>query len=286
MKSIRRFGFLLLATAALGSAQPAATGLRVFSAGHSFHFHVPAMLEEVAKSAGHADYAFAGKSMIGGSKSIQHWLLPDPNPIKEALMASSVDVLTLTPIYLPDDGIAKFAQFGSEHNPNLRVTVQEFWLPFDEYQPAYYNEPKIPKPQTVDHNAATGEYLRGIHARYFNEMDALVADLNAKLKRPVISVVPVGQAVIALREKIIAGEAPGLKTQEELFTDPLGHPQGPLQLLVVYCNYAVIYRQSPVGIPVPSVLANRPPEEAAALNLMLQQIAWNAVTAHPLSGVR
>ena len=34
---------------------------------------------------------------------------------------------------------------------------------------------------------------------------------------------PAPQAVIALREKIIAGKAPGLKVQEDLFTDELGH---------------------------------------------------------------
>ena len=68
-------------------------------------------------------------------------------------------------------------------------------------------------------------------------------------------VVPVGQAVLALREKIIAGQAPGLKAQEDLFTDALGHPKPPLQALVTYCHYAVIYRKSPVGLPPPSALA-------------------------------
>ena len=286
MKSFRWLLFLLLACFAQAQPAPdASKGLRVFSAGHSFHVFVPEMLAEVARSAGFTNHTIAGKSMIGGSQVSRHWLIPDPNPIKEALMASSVDVLTLTPIYLPDDGIAKFAQFGSEHYPNLRVTVQEFWLPFDEYQPAYFNEPLIPRPVSVDHNAATAEGLRNIHAGYFAEMDAMVATLNANLKRPVVSVVPVGQAVIALREKIIAGEAPGLRTQEDLFTDALGHPKPALQLLTVYCHYAVIYRRNPEGLPVPAVLRAWPADQAAALNALLQKTAWEAVTAHPLSGV-
>ena len=96
--------------------------------------------------------------------------------------------------------------------------------------------------------------------------------------------VPVGQAVLALREKIIAGAAPGLKTQEDLFTDAIGHARPPLAALAAYCHFAVIYRRSPVGLPVPAVLAKWP--EAEKLNRLLQELAWDAVRRHPLSGVK
>lgn len=289
MQTLRRAACLFLATLAIGGAAeanpPITTGQRVLSCGHSFHFHVPAMLDEIAKSGGFTDHAIAGKSLIGGSKSAKHWNLPDPNPAKVALASGNVDVMTLTPIYLPDDGVEKLTAFGLEHQPNLRVTVQEFWLPFDEYQPAYYNEPRITHPKVVDHNAATADKLREIHERYFREMEEHVTALNTKFGKPVIKVVPVGQAVIALREKIIAGQAPGLNHQEDLFTDPLGHPKESLQVLIVYCHYAVIYRKSPVGLPVPKVMSKMPADQATALNRLLQEIAWDAVASHPLSGV-
>ena len=93
--------------------------------------------------------------------------------------------------------------------------------------------------------------------------------------------------MIALREKIIAGQAPGLKTQEDLFTDPIGHAQPPLQALVAYCHFAVIYRRSPVGLPMPAVLARaNNPAWDQNLNRLLQELAWDAVTHHPLSGVK
>lgn len=123
-----------------------------------------------------------------------------------------------------------------------------------------------------------------MHARYFEEMDALVRAVNRKIGRPLVFVVPVGQAVIALREKILAGDAPGLRTQEDLFADPLGHPLAPLQALAAYAHFAVIYRRTPVGLPVPEVLqAARQADEP--LNRLLQDLAWKAVTRHPLSGV-
>ena len=118
-------------------------------------------------------------------------------------------------------------------------------------------------------------------------MDALIRDVNAKLEKAAVVVVPAGQAVIALREKILAGQAPGLKSQEDLFTDPLGHPKPALQVLIAYAHYAVIYRKSPIGLPVPAALAalKLPATDAEALNRLLQELAWDAVIHHPLSGV-
>ena len=219
---------------------------------------------------------------------MQHWNLKDEdNKAKDALNSGTTDVLVLTPVYLPDEGIEKFAQLGLEKNPGIRVTVMEFWLPYDEYQPHYYDAPKIPHPDKVDHDAQTVAGLRTMHERYFREMDALVRDVNTKLGKPVVVVVPAGQAVIALRGKIIAGQAPGLKSQADLFTDPLGHPKPALQALIAYAHYAVIYRKSPVGLPVPAVLASLKlsAADAAALNRLLQELAWDAAMQHPLSGV-
>lgn len=261
---------------------PITSGQRVFSTGHSFHAGFAPILDEISKSAGFADSTIVGVSNIGGSKVIQHW---DGKGVQAALASGAVDVLMTTPIYLPDPGVEKLAQLGLEHNPNFRLTMMEFWLPFDQYEPRNYvgGAERLPPPAKVDHNAATGDSLRKIHERYFREMDDLVTAINTKLGKPVVFVVPVGQAVTALREKIIAGQAPGLKSQEDLFTDGLGHPKAPLTIMMGYCHYAVIYRKSPVGLPAPKALKIQ--GDVNALNRLLQEIAWDAVTHHPLSGV-
>ena len=90
-----------------------------------------------------------------------------------------------------------------------------------------------------------------------------------------------------MREKIVAGTAPGLKAQWDLFGDNWGHARPPLQVLAAYCNFAVIYRRSPAGLPVPAALAKvGTAEDAAKLNRLLQELAWDAVTHHALSGVK
>ena len=53
--------------------------------------------------------------------------------------------------------------------------------------------------------------------------------------------VPVGQALIALRERIRAGRAAGLRSQDELFTDAMGHPALPVQVLAaIYVLLALL----------------------------------------------
>jgi hypothetical protein len=115
-------------------------------------------------------------------------------------------------------------------------------------------------------------------------MDAHVRSLNEQLGRTVIAVVPVGQAVLGLREKIIQGVAPGVASQSALFTDPIGHCRSEIRALSAFCHYAVIYGRSPIGLPVPAILKDH--AEAEALNALLQNLAWDAVTSHPLSGVK
>ena len=296
MKRRLSLGFLLIPLmGAWGAGQeanpasgPITRGQRIFSTGHSFHFGFAPILDEMAKSAGFADDTIVGISSIGGSRVVQHW---GGKAVQAALSAGTVDVLMTTPIYLPDPGIEQFAQLGFDHNPNFRLTLMEFWLPYDHYEPRNYSHgpPGSPTehlgpPAKVDHNAATGDGLRKAHERYFKEMDELVETINKKLGKPAILVVPVGQAVIALREKIMAGKAPALTSQEELFTDVLGHPKSPLTIMMGYCHYAVIFRKSPIGLPVPKAL--KASGDIEGLNRLLQELAWDAVIHHPLSGVK
>jgi len=265
------------------TGEPITHGQRIFFTGHSFHVFIPPILKDIAASAGIVGQTNLGLSSIGGSKVIQHWNVPDAkNQAKAALGTGQVDVLTLAPIFMPDDGIEKFATLALEKNPNIRITVQEIWLRRDTYEPTAKIIPK-----TVDFNAITIAELRERHAPLFKSIDDHVAELNRKFGKPVLFIVPTGQAVIALRERILAGTAGLLKTQSELFADATGHGTKPLQALVAYCHYAVIYRRSPVGLPIPEVLAkDRQRKWDAETVRVLQQVAWEAVTQHPQSGVR
>jgi hypothetical protein len=275
--------------AALKEPPPAAAskasgpkGLRVFTAGHSFHVWVIPLLSEMALSAGIAGHEIAGASKIGGSTVLKHWeVADDKNTAKQVLGAGKADVLTLSPIWLPDEGIENFAKLAVEHNPAIRITVQKYWMPNDEYEPVYPLQTR----KKVDHNATPIAALRKAQDQYDRDIDDYVRAINKKLGKDALVTVPAGQAVVALREKIIAGQCPGIKEQAELFRDSWGHPTQPVQVLAAYCHFAVIYKRSPVGLPRPTALTRNPAWDDK-LNRLLQELAWDAVLHHPMSGVK
>lgn len=263
---------------------PITAGQKVATCGHSFHVFTYRQVAEIAASAG-LKHELVGLSSIGGSTVKQHWAVPEEqSKAKQALKTGSADVLTLAPIWLPDEGIEAFVKFGLERRPDLRILVQEYWMPNDEYEPVYPLQTK----KKVDHNATDLVQLRDATSRYAKDVEDHVRALNASVGKEAVFVVPVGAAAVTLREKIVKGEAPGLKQQSDLFRDNWGHALLPLQYLSSYCHYAVIYRRSPVGLPVPAALRElktMSAEEQDGLNALLQEIAWDTVSHHPMTGM-
>ncbi len=285
-QSIARIAVILLLLNATAQAQDTPTaivGQRVYSIGHSFHVFMPAILSDIAQAADIKEHKQIGLSSIGGSRVIQHWEVADDKfKSKSLLSEGNVDVLTIAPIFLPDDGIENFCKLALEHNPKIRIMIQEFWLPNDRFNPENF---RVAHP-VADRNARSLAELREQHMAYFASIDEHVKMLNEKFGTKAIYVTPVGQAVLALREKVAAGEAPGIKQQTDLFTDTLGHATPTIQTLAAYCHYSVIYHRSPVGLPMPAALARAKTTTDPALLKLLQELAWRAATTHPLSGVK
>jgi hypothetical protein len=257
---------------------------RVFVAGHSFHVPVGALLVQITKGSG-VEHIAAGQQSIGGSTVTQHWNLPDDkNKAKQAINANKVDVLTLSPhLLLPDEAIDKFADLLLEHNPNARVTVQASWMPRDGVLFGEFNNAKR---DTTDLAA-----LRKLSAPVADKGRAQIKAINdryaEKLHRPVAFMVPVGEAVLRLRERVVKGEVPGVVKQSELVRDDLGHGKEAVYVLNAYCHYAVIYGRSPVGLPVPDALTKAGfGENTKKVTTILQEIAWAAVCDEPASGVK
>lgn len=268
--------FLGVTTAAEKQVVPA--GERVFVTAHSFHIFTAARFAPLAKLAGIEGHQLVGAQMIGGSKVIQHWNLPeDKNKAKAALAAGQVDVLTMSPhVYLPDEGINHFVELGVKHNPKLRFLVQHSWMPWDGWE----GTDKISKNE--DRDTRSLDIVRAANLKWRTNLEAQVKGLNQKLGRDAVFITPVGDAVLKLRELIAAGKAPGLTKQTDLFTDQIGHGKEPILALATYCNFACIYRVSPVGLKVTNPALDKLSPE---LDPLLRQIAWETVSAYPHSGV-
>ncbi len=256
-------------------------GQRVLTIGHSFHVFISQILADVARSEGIVGHTVLGTYFLGGSRVIDHWRRPDSyDGAGRILRRGNVDVLTLSPILHPDEGIDRFARLALEHNPGVRITVQASWAPFDGVMGASLHCGKPDRDRMSEHD------LWQLHAPYFESLDEEITSLNRKVGRQALFVVPVGQALLRLRERIRAGKAPGLDSQEDLFVDALGHPAAALQVLNAYVHFCVIYRRSPSGLPISAALAHvGSSTQRGAMNRLLQDLAWQAVTEHRLSGV-
>jgi hypothetical protein len=269
-------------------AEQASRGQNVFVTGHSFHVPSARPFDQIALSAGIDGHRLAGIQGIGGSSVTRHWDLPDDQDrARKAIKAGEVDVLTVAPFLnpLPDPAIAKFAALLLEHNPKGRVMVQASWMPMDgpgSNFAAFKN---------AERDAAEPATFRTSWAPFLDKMRDQVVTLNEELAgkagRPVVFLVPVADAVIRLRERVVKGEVPGIAKQSQLFRDNLGHGLAPITVLTAYCHFATIYGRNPTGLPVPDVLKGAGlGDNTEKMNRILQEIAWEAVTAEPLSGVK
>jgi hypothetical protein len=277
--------FTLAMAACVASAEPQAEGKRIYVCGHSFHVMIVQPLEQMGQSANFKGHAVVGRAFLGGSTVSRHWEVPDDeSEVKKAIRAGKVDVLTLSPHprVLPDPAIAKFSDLLLAANPKGMVLVQASWLGFDGQRRGTFRNEDRDRTDLKELRKAS----EPINKQLKEQIETLAKEYQEQHGRPVVCLVPVGEAVLQLREQVVKGKVPGISKQSQLFRDEIGHPTAPIAVLAAYCHYAVIYQRSPVGLGVPDALRKAVPEEdAEALNRLLQEIAWKVVTDEPLSGV-
>jgi hypothetical protein len=238
-------------------AAPIDKGQHVLIMGNSFQVFVDHHLSVMAASAGIKGHVRGG----------------DP------LAAVKVDVVATNPWFRiherADKGLDDLTERALKHNPDIRILAQVGWLPYDD--------PIFPMPEKgrekTNWNLRSIKDVRSLHAGYFKNATDQVQAINKRHGKQIVYIVPVAQAVIALREKVTAGEVAGLRSQDDLFADSIGHARPPVELLNAYCHFAVVYRRTPVGLEIKGA-------KDADLHRLLQELAWDAVVKEPLSGVR
>jgi hypothetical protein len=278
-------------------------GQHYFMATHSFNVFIgpnrrtgdPGPLDLLAAEAGFERHTNLGIQMIGGSTPMQHWNQGNgddsQNLAKVALRAGGVDVFTMSPnALIPEDGIDHFGDLMIETNPRGRILVQNSWSAWDGQgmTPSVGGTGAPPSFANDDRNAtdvATIEgWIESLEAEdgYLPRLRAQLAGINERSGRDMAFVVPSSNAVYRLRQEVARGNVPGIDGQSELFSDAMGHASRPVINLVSYVWFATMYRRSPVGL---QALVDPADPTSAARELLMQQIAWNAVLDEPMSGV-
>jgi len=119
--------------------------------------------------------------------------------------------------------------------------------------------------------------------------DAILRPALARAETPhPIYVIPGGQVMAAFARALeTQGPVGPLASHEDLFSDDI-HFNDYGAYLIALTHYAVLYQQSPVGLPhqllrADGTYADDPGAEAARL---MQNVVWDVVTSMPRTGVR
>jgi len=264
---------LLLASFSGGSAQepkpsPGAKapappkGLRILYGGDSWHRFMPDYAARIAKAAD-----IKGQSI--------HWGDPPRKDIAELYSKGEIDVHSWGRPGWSSDKLSQIVdpkpiEAGLKGNPNYRVYLQMAWITHDGLGDRVKVKDDYDNSKIAD--------VQAVIDRERAKVEAVADELNKKYGRQFFYLVPLGDATTKLRAMIVEGKFPGVTKQSAIFNDAMPHA-GPIAAeLAAYCNYAAIYRTSPIGLQIKDGV----PEEQ---RVILQKLAWETVSKYPYAGV-
>lgn len=236
-------------------------GLRILYGGDSWHRFMPDYSARIAHAAG-----IKGQSI--------RWGDPGREDIAALYAKGEIDVHSWGRPGWSSDKLhqildPKPMEQGLERNPNYRVYLQMAWVVHD-------GNPMVKEKE--DYDKSKIEDVQAILDRERVKVEAAADTVNKKFGRRFFFLVPLGDASTKLRAMIVEGTFPGVTKQSDIFADSMPHA-GPIAAeLAAYCNYAAIYRTSPVGLQIERGV----PEEQ---RVILQKIAWDTVSQYPYAGV-
>jgi hypothetical protein len=91
--------------------------------------------------------------------------------------------------------------------------------------------------------------IRDRTTKHMDEIRAQLRATNARIGREVCTLIPVGSAVVRLRELIAKGKLPGFDKPSQLFVDDLGHGHPVIGHLCTYMYEIAAFHRDPRGLP-------------------------------------
>jgi hypothetical protein len=303
---LHRLLLLVITATALLSAETAPC--RVFFVGNSVTDTVNyEALAQLATSRGIVQ-PWARQMIPGAPLS---WIWRDDNgfvdpaygPAKRALAEHPWDVVTVQPFDRQLDGddecdlptITQMIAVQLPKNPAVRFYVYQRWprmvatdgmsLDFDkdDYDPKQgrltVDLTRIQEWESLYGRTYTGGW-DGTNetADYFTKLLTAVRVAHPQLTNPP-QIIPVGDVMLALHQRMRAGTVPGRETIWTLYKDGI-HLGVDGSYLVGCTFFATIHRQDPRGLPTaPYGVTDEP------LARIIQEVVWEVVSKHPLAGL-
>ncbi len=258
--------------------------LRVYHVGNSVTDTINYKgLSQLAQSRGHK-YIF-GRHMIPGAPLSWIWEHPADGFSEEpfgyypkALPNYQWDVLTLQPFDRKLDGndgdvvMAKnYINLVLPKSPNLRIYVYSRWPRRDEN-----GSLDLDKKWTRKY---TGGWDGTEETKdYFEKLTLALRKAYPKLQKHIL-MVPVGDVLYELNQRIKAGQVPGYTSITQVYSDGIHFNE--VGSYIVGCTfYATLYKENPKGLTASPYKVNNP-----QLVGIIQDAVWKVVSKHRLSGV-
>ena len=251
-------GFLQADDKKSPDAKTPPAGLRVMFNGNSWFGFVPGGVADQVKAAG-----IQGHKEVKAAKP-NDWSLIESGDVD--VYAHGVHWWT-EPIRDAEKIIAP----GLKANPNFRAYYHAAWLVGDGRAKEIKTKDDYNDSKLADVQAALDKTRKSVEAK--------ADELNKQFGKPVVFIVPVGDATLKLRALVLDGKYPGVKKQSELWTDAMPHAGVHVSALSGYCHFAEIYRLSPVGLKI-----SRYKELTDEQHAILQKIAWETVSKYSYAG--
>lgn len=258
--------------------------LRVYHVGNSVTDTINYKgLSQLAQSRSHK-YIF-GRHMIPGAPLSWIWEHPADGFSEEpfgyypkALPNYQWDVLTLQPFDRKLDGndgdvvMAKnYINLALPKSPNLRIYVYSRWPRRDENGSLDLDKKWMRK--------YTGGWDGTEETKdYFETLTLALRKAYPKLQKQIL-MVPVGDVLYELNQRIKAGQVPGYTSITQVYSDGIHFNE--VGSYIVGCTfYATLYKENPKGLTASPYKVNNP-----QLVGIIQDAVWKVVSKHRLSGV-
>ena len=270
--------------------KPTDGGIRVVGTGHSFMAPGYGALPKICEAAGFKQPLLTHVS--GGIKGSARYKWEEENGIFQfdrkptpklltSIANADWDAMMWGPYYNDrPEYYSCWIDFCLKYHPEMKFYLSDSW-------PQLGQLPEMPKSED--------ELSEEIFLKLGEEKNAgyslLVAELNKKYPNK-IYILPTSDAMVLAVQRFYEGELPGVeginrwlgKKERSLWRDQLGHLGTGFERLEGYVFYATLYGKSPEHIE-DEPRFQRGDYPSPELDRVFRQIAWKAVTNHPLSGV-
>jgi len=264
-----------------------------FFLGHSLiNFEVPNIVDKLSIA---GSQSFSYSANIGNGATLSwHWNNPTtgqgdqwdltlPNGgYENFILTEAVALLnhinSSNTFQVADD----FCSFANQYNPNIQYYIYETWHCTNSGNGSTTGSGGYPCDWDAESNTPWRDRLDIDLAKW----ESIADHINLTHTNPML-VIPGGQALGRLADRIEEGTVPGLSSIFDLFVDTY-HLDSRGNYFIACVMYAVIHKMSPVGLP--NQLTNRygnlytvypTPAQAA----IMQEIAWQTVCDYQRDGV-